>query len=369
LRQSHRADTDASVIARLRAAGAVLVGKLALHEFATGGPTLDLPWPPARNPWNRALHPGGSSSGSAVALATGMVPAALGTDTGGSVRNPSTVCGTIGMKPTYGAVSRAGVFPLCFSLDHVGPMTRSVEDNAMLLQAIAGHDGADPTSARRPLGDCLAELRRGLKGLTIGAIAHFFRDDAPANAEQVAAFERALAVLRELGASVRPVHVAPLRRWVECGRTIHQVEAYAVHDRTLQERPQDYADITRRRLLPGAFVAAVDYVKAQQERALLAREFAKALRGIDAVVTLSALELPCRIDDPEAIARTYDRHCRMPFNLTGTPAIAVPTGFSADGLPLGMQIAGRAWDEPMLYRIAFAYGEATGWSKRRPPLN
>ena len=368
LREHHRADIDATVVARLRDAGAILLGKLALHEFATGGPTFDLPWPPARNPWNREFHPGGSSSGSAVALATGMVPAALGTDTGGSVRNPSTVCGTIGMKATYGAVSRAGVFPLCFSLDHVGPMTRTVEDNAILLQAIAGADAADPTSARRPLADCVADLRRGVQGLTIGVIAHFFLEDSDADAEQVAALERALDVLRGLGATVRPVRLSPLQRWVECGRTIHQVEAYAVHERDLQERPQDYAEITRRKLLSGAFVAAVDYVKAQQERALLAREFADAMCGLDAVVTLSALELPCRLDDAATIARTYERHCRMPFNLTGTPALALPTGFSASGLPLGMQIAGRAFDEPMLYRVAFAYGEATGFCQRRAPV-
>jgi aspartyl-tRNA(Asn)/glutamyl-tRNA(Gln) amidotransferase subunit A len=366
IRGRHGAMADATVIRRLREAGAVLLGKLALHEFATGGPTLDLPWPPARNPWNRDVHPGGSSSGSAVALAVGMVPAALGTDTAGSVRNPSTVCGTVGMKPTYGAVSRAGVFPLAFSLDHVGPMTRNVEDNAIFLQAIAIHDPADPTSSRRALGDCVGGLRRGVEGLKIGVIEHFFREDAAANAEQVAALEKALDVLRGLGAELRPVRLSPLGRWAECGRIIHQAEAYAVHERNLQTRPEDYAQITRSKLLPGAFIAAADYIKAQQERTLLAREFAEAMRGLEAVVTLSGLELPCRLDDPDAIARTYERHCRMPFNVTGTPAIAVPTGYAASGLPLGMQIAGRAFEEPMVYRVAFAYGEATHWSDRRP---
>ena len=364
---NHRAAADATVITRLREAGAVLLGKLALHEFATGGPAFDLPWPPARNPWNRDLHPGGSSSGSA-ALAAGMVPAALGTDTGGSVRNPATCCGIVGMKPTYGAVSRAGVFPLAFSLDHVGPMTRTVEDNAILLQTIAGHDAADPASARRPLGDCVGDLRRGVSGVKIGVIVHFFREDAATNLEQVAAFEKALDVLRGIGAELRPIRLSPLDRWAACGRTILQAEAYAVHERDLQTRPEDYAEITRRKLLPGAFIAAVDYIKAQQERTLLCGEFAEAMRDLDAVVTLSGLELPCRLDDPETIARTYERHCRMPFNVTGTPALAVPTGFSASGLPLGMQIAGRAFEEPMVYRVAFAYDEATRWSERRPPI-
>ena len=164
LRLGHRATINAAVVERLAAAGAVLLGKLSLHEFAVGGPTLELPFAAARNPWNRDLHPGGSSSGSGVAVATGMVPGALGTDTGGSVRNPATCCGVIGMKPTYGSVSRAGVFPLAFSLDHVGPLTRTVEDNAILLQAIAGHDPDDPTSARRAPPDFLGDIRRGVKG-------------------------------------------------------------------------------------------------------------------------------------------------------------------------------------------------------------
>jgi aspartyl-tRNA(Asn)/glutamyl-tRNA(Gln) amidotransferase subunit A len=369
IRAGHCATADATVIGRLRAAGAILLGKLALHEFATGGPTLDLPWPPARNPWNPDLHPGGSSSGSAVALATGMVPAALGTDTGGSVRNPATVCGLIGMKPTSGAVSLAGVFPLCASLDHVGTMTRTVEDNAILLAAIAGYDAADPVSAPQPLGDSLAGLRRGLKGLTIGVIEHFYAEDASANPEQVAALERALAVLRDLGATVRPIRLPPLAHWVGCGRTIHRREAYALHECDLRERPQDYAPITRRKLTAGATVTAADYAQAQHDRVRLNQGFADAMRGCDVAVTLSALELPCRLDDPEAITRTYERHSRMPFNLTGTPAIAVPTGFSLDGLPLGMQIAGLAFDEPVVYRVAFAYCDATRWGERRPPLN
>jgi aspartyl-tRNA(Asn)/glutamyl-tRNA(Gln) amidotransferase subunit A len=191
LRMNHRASADAAVVTRLRQAGAVLLGKLALHEFATGGPTRELPWPAALNPWDLDLHPGGSSSGSAVAVATGMAPGALGTDTGGSVRNPATCCGVIGMKPTYGAVSRTGVFPLSFSLDHVGPLTRTVEDNAMLLGAIAGHDPADRSGARGALPDCLADLHSGVKGLRIGVVAHFYMEDAIGAPEQVAAIAEA----------------------------------------------------------------------------------------------------------------------------------------------------------------------------------
>ena len=368
IRKNHRATSDAYVVKKLRDAGAVLLGKVALHEFATGGPAFDLPWPPARNPWNRDLHPGGSSSGSGAALAAGMTPAALGTDTGGSVRNPATCCGIVGMKPTYGAISLGGVFPLTHSLDHVGPMTRTVEDNAIFFHALAGHDPADPTSARRTASDCLTGLKSGLKGLRIGLIEHFYTEDAAADPEQVRAIENAVGVLKQLGAQVQTIRLSPLPLWTDCNRTIHQAEAYAIHERDMQERPEDFAALTRNRLLPGAFVTAAKYIKAQQLRAALCREFAESMRDLDAVVTLSSLLLPCRIDDPAAIAKTYDQQCRLVFNVTGTPAISVPTGFSVSGVPLAMQIAGRAWDEPMVYRIAQAFEAATGFAERRAPI-
>jgi len=368
LRVDHRAAADATAIVKLREAGAVLLGKLALHEFATGGPTQELPWPAARNPWNLDLHPGGSSSGSGVAVAIGTAPGALGTDTGGSVRNPATCCGVVGMKPTHGTVSRAGVFPLAFSLDNVGPLTRTVEDNAIMLGAIAGHDPADPASARREPADFTGALDAGVKGLRIGVVAHFYDEDMIAVPEQAAAIAAAGDVLRRLGAEVKPIRLSSLQRYTECGRTILIAEAYAVHERDLQQRPHDYAAITRRKLLPGAFVPAVDYVKAQQLRTALCAEFAAAMRDLDAVITLSSLDMPCRIDDAETIAKTYERQCRMPFNVTGTPAIAVPTGFTAAGLPTAMQIVGRWYDEPMVYRVAQAYCEATGFCERRPPI-
>jgi aspartyl-tRNA(Asn)/glutamyl-tRNA(Gln) amidotransferase subunit A len=368
LRRDHRAAADATVIARLRAAGAVLIGKLALHEFAYGGPAFDLPWPPARNPWNLSLHPGGSSSGSGAALAAGLVPAALGTDTGGSIRNPATACGIVGMKPTFGLVSCAGVFPLAASLDHVGPMTRTVEDNAILLAAIAGYDPADPNSVRVPQQDFLADLRRGVQGLRIGVIEHFYCEDAVADPEQVRALEEAVAVLRRLGAHVRPLRLSPLDAWRTCGRTIQNGESYALHERDLNERPDDFAAITREKLMRGAGMTAGRYIEANRMRTVLRNEFAETMRELDAVVTLSSLDPPCRIDDAAMVAKTYERQARIVFNVTGTPALAVPTGFSADGVPLGMQIAGKAFDEPTLYRIAQAYCEATGFCERRPPL-
>jgi len=264
-------------------------------------------------------------------------------------------------------VSRTGVFPLSFSLDHVGPLTRTVEDNAMLLGAIAGHDSADRSSTTRALADCLENMHAGITGLRIGVIAHFYMEDSIGSPEQVAAIMAAADVLRRLGADVQPVRLSPLSRWTDCGRTIQFTEAYAVHERDFQQRPEDYAEITRRKLLPGAFIPASDYVKAQQLRTGLCREFAEAMKAFDAMITLSSLDLPCRIDDPETVAKTYDRQCRMPFNVTGTPAISVPTGFTAAGLPLGMQIVGCAFAEPMVYRIAQAYCDATRFGERRPP--
>ena len=368
IRIDHRAASDAFTIRRLRDAGTVFLGKLSLHEFATGGPAFDLPWPPARNPWNRDHHPGGSSSGSAAALGLGLAPMTLGTDTGGSVRNPATCCGIIGMKPTYGVISLNGVFPLTYSLDHVGPMTRSVEDNAMLFHALAGHDPDDPTSAREPVSDGLKDLKRGLKGLRIGLIEHFYTEDAPADAEQVKAIGEAVDVLRRLGAEVRTIRVSPLAQWTDCNRTIHQAESYSIHEKDVQERPQDFAALTRNRLFPGAFIPASKYIKAQQLRSALCREMANAMRDLDAVVTLSSLWLPARIDDPAAVARTYDQQARLVFNVTGTPAISVPTGFSKSGMPLAMQIAGHAFDEATVYRVAHAYCEATGFADKRPPI-
>jgi aspartyl-tRNA(Asn)/glutamyl-tRNA(Gln) amidotransferase subunit A len=366
LRVDHRASSDATAIVKLREAGAVLLGKLALHEFATGGPTRELPWPAACNPWNVNLHPGGSSSGSGVAVAIGTAPAALGTDTGGSVRNPATCCGVIGMKPTFGTVSRAGVFPLAFSLDHVGPLTRTVEDNAIMLQAIAAHDPADPTSSRRPTVDFRGEINAGVKGLRIGLIAHFYDQDMIAVPEQSAAIAAAADVLRRLGAEIKPIRLSSLQRYSDCGRTILMAEAFAIHERDLKERPQDYAAITRRKLLPGAFIPAADYVKAQQLRTTLCAEFDAAMRDLDAAITLSSFDMPCRIDDDETITKTYERQARMPFNVTGSPAIAVPTGFTATGLPTAMQIVGRPFAEPMVYRVAQAYCDATRWCEHHP---
>ena len=360
------AKADAVVTARLKAAGGVLVGKLSTHEFAIGGPSFDLPFPPARNPWNRDCHPGGSSSGSGVALAAGFVPVALGTDTGGSVRNPASMCGIVGMKPTYGRVSRRGVFPLSYSLDHVGPMTRTVRDNAVLLNIIAGHDADDPGSADVASEDFAALIGKGLKGVRIGLARHLYAEAPVASAEQLTALDAAAEVLRALGAEVREIRLAAYDDYITCNRIILTAEAFAIHRRWLAERPGDYGALTRQRILPGASIAAADYIDALRLRQRLIQQTSAAMAGVDVVMTASSLDPTCRIDDAEAIARTYPRQVRQPFNVTGQPALAMPAGFTRDGLPLSLQLVGHNFQEAMVYRVAAAYEEATRWCDRRP---
>ncbi|NKB55199.1 MAG: amidase [Alphaproteobacteria bacterium] len=361
-------DTDAHVTAQFRAAGAVLVGKTATHEFAIGGPSFDLPWPPARNPWNPAHFTGGSSSGSGAALAAGFVPAALGTDTGGSVRNPASLCGLVGMKATYGRVSRRGVFPLSFTLDHVGPMTRTVEDNAILLNVIAGHDAQDPGSAPTEKPDFTGRIGRDIKGMRIGVIRHFFETDMQADPEMAKSINHAVDVLRGLGAEVSDMTVAPLDTYAATNRVILLSEAFAIHEKWFQERPEDYGELSRRRIMGGAFIRAADYVNATRVKARLVHEFDEAMRGFDVAITASSMDPACEIEDEEASERTYGRQARAPFNLTGSPALAVPTGFSESGLPLSMQIVGKPFDEAAIYQVAHAYEQATNWTERRPPL-
>ena len=362
------ASADAAVARKLRAAGGVFMGKLSTHEFAYGGPSFDLPWPPARNPWNRDHFCGGSSSGSGAATAAGFLPAAIGSDTGGSIRNPATMCGVVGMKPTYGLVSRRGVVPLAFSLDHVGPLTRRVRDNALMLEVIAGHDPLDPASANTATGGYTAELGRGVKGLRIGVIRHFYAKDMEADSEMLASIEAAVKVLAQLGAEVREIKTAPLAEYTACNRVILSSEAYAIHEKWLRERPQDYGALARERLLAGAAVRAADYINATRIRTKLTKGFNALFSDMDVAITASSLDPACRIDDPVALERTYGRQARAPFNVTGNPALAVPAGFSKAGLPLGMQIVGRPFAEALVYRVGQAYEEATDWHMKHPVL-
>ena len=366
--QDNVAGADAAVAQKLRAAGGVFMGKLSTHEFAIGGPSFDLPWPPARNPWNRDHFCGGSSSGSGSATAAGFLPVAIGTDTGGSVRNPASMCGVVGMKATYGAVSRRGVLPLAFSLDHVGPLTRTVRDNAMMLDLIAGHDPLDPGSANHAMGGYTEGLGRGVKGLRVGVIRHFYTRDMVADAEMTAGIEAAVQKLAELGAEVREIATAPLGEYVACNRTLLTSEAFAIHEKWMRERPQDYGALARERLMAGAFVRAADYVNATRVRRRMADAFHALFADIDVAVTASSMDPACRIDDPQAVEYTYGRQARAPFNVTGSPALSVPVGFSKAGLPLAMQIVGKPFSEALIYRVAEAYESATQWVEQHPNL-
>src|SRR5215470_2516110 len=322
------AAADAVCVSRLRGAGAIVLGKLSTHEFAIGGPSFDLPWPPARNPWNPDHHPGGSSSGSGSGLAAGLFPMALGSDTGGSVRNPASACGIVGLKPTYGLVSRRGVFPLSFTLDHVGPMTRTIADNALMLEVIAGHDPLDPGSVAAPAGRYAPRLERSIRGLRIGFVRHFHEEDMPAGAEVAAALEQVAGTLRTLGAEIRDIRLPALGEFAAVNRVILQSEAWAIHGHWSRERPGDYGRLARRRLLAGAFVNAGDYVQAGRRRLQMIGAVEAELREVDMLLCASAMDPPSRIDDPDEIERTYPRQARTPFNVTGHPALAMMSGRS-----------------------------------------
>ena len=363
------AAADAVCVARLRGAGAIVLGKLSTHEFAIGGPSFDLPWPPARNPWNTTHHPGGSSSGSGSGVAAGLFPMALGSDTGGSVRNPASACGIVGLKPTYGLVSRRGVFPLSFTLDHVGPLTRTVHDNALMLDAIAGHDQLDPSSAAVPPGHYAAGLERSVRGLRIGFVRHFHETDLPADPEVAAGLENVAATLHKLGADIWDIRLPALDEFGAVNRVILQSEAWAVHALWLRERPGDYGQLARRRLLGGAFISAGDYVQASRRRLEMIAAVENALQEVDVLLCASAMDPPSPIEDAAETERTYPRQARTPFNVTGHPALAMMAGLSSAGLPLSVQFVARYFAEAMLFQVARAWERAAGTDQRHPPID
>ena len=358
----HRASEDAQVIRKLRAAGVIFMGKLALHEFAIGGPAFDLPFAPARNPWNPAHHPGGSSSGSGAALAAGLVPLALGTDTGGSIRNPAACCGIVGLKATYELVSRRGVYTLSSTMDHVGPMARTVQDTGLLLNAMAEQQGDHVAP------DYVSDLQRGVKGLRVGYVRHFHETDEVAHPEVAAALDEAAKVLSSLGAIVTDVTLPALNDFLVSQKFLMMAEGWAVHEKWLRERPQDYSQMSRRKLLTGAFVTGAEYVQSMQKRGLLIDAVDRLFNDSDVLLVANSMDPACRIDDEAEVVRTYTRQARMPFNLTGHPALALMTGLSSGGLPLSMQLVGKSFNEKMVLRVAAAYEQATQWHAKHPEL-
>ncbi len=357
---------DATVAARLAQAGGILVGKTATFEFALGGPSWDLPWPPAVNPWSARHLPGGSSSGSGSAVGGRLVPAAIGTDTGGSVRWPAAVCGISGLKPTYGRISRRGVHPNSFSLDHCGPMARTVEDCAILLAATAGHDPEDPGSIDEPVPDYRAALGGSIAGLRIGLVRHWYAETAAP--EIVRAVDAAAAQLTALGAVVEEIALAPLVDYVDCKTTLSLGELYAIHEKDLKTRPQDFGKRLRSRVIAGALLRAEDYVQAMRWRTELTTRMFAQFRRFDLLATAGWLT-PAEPNDPQGEDFFKTRLLvTMPFSLTGIPALSVPCGFSPDGLPLSLQIGGKPFDEATVLRAGDAYQRSTAWHRRKPSL-
>ena len=366
VRQDHRADADAFVIRKLREAGAILLGKLALHEFATGGPAFDLPWPPARNPWNPLHEPGGSSSGSGAAVAAGLAMAAMGTDTGGSIRGPASWCGIAGHKPTYGYLSRRGILPLAFSLDHAGPMCWTSEDCALMMQVLAGHDPLDAGSADVAIPDFAAALGGGLSGMRIGVPRHFFETNLPCEPEVLAAFNTAMDVFRSLGATVTDITLPHLGLFTDVNSLITAAEAFAIHGDWLRKTPELYGERGRLRIMAGAFVSAETYVNAQRERARLVGVVAQAMTSVD------LLMMPTR-QMVAPILGGYDSSAgpslTRPFNMTGYPALSICNGFSGEGLPISLQIAGRPFEDHLVLKAGDAFEKATLYRGVRPSLS
>ena len=358
---------DATTVAKLRAAGAVLTGKLNTHEFAHGGPSFDLPWPPARNPWNTCHFTGGSSSGSGAAVAAGLVPASLGSDTGGSIRGPAGLCGIAGLKPTYGLVSRAGVIPNSYSYDHCGPMARTSEDCAILLDAIAGHDAADPSSSPRPAGGYAAAIGGGIKGLRIGVVRHFWEVDTKGHPELAGAMEAALEVMRSLGATIADVELRPAQIYSDVKIVTAESELFSLHLAELRKRPGDFGQDFRARSLAACLFTSEDYVAASRERRVIVGEMRDIYRQFDLLVTANTSAAP-RIDAHDPLAFWQKGSLTAPFNVTGGPALSVLAGFTSTGLPLSLQIVGRPFDDARVLAAGHAYEMATGFYKRRPNL-
>jgi aspartyl-tRNA(Asn)/glutamyl-tRNA(Gln) amidotransferase subunit A len=368
LLQDNIPDADATCAEKLAAAGTVLLGKLTTHEFADGGPSFDLPKPPARNPWNTEHFTAGSSSGTGAAVAAGLILGGIGTDTGGSIRGPAALCGIAGIKPTYGLVSRAGVAPAAFSLDHIGPMAWTAEDCALMLQALAGHDPRDPASASRPIPNYTAELGAGIRGVRIGVIHHFHETDHKVSEGTQRGITAAIATFRDLGAEIREVQLSPLQDWHACGSLISITERAAAYEEWARTRLGDFSERLRSRLMLGAFVSGVDYVQAVRRRRELRAELQAAMQGLDIVLTATQPSEAAKIDEVPKWDLFGSPNFTMPFNVAGYPAVSVCSGFGAGDLPVAIQLVAKPFQEPTLFRVADAFEKATPFRNRRPAL-
>lgn len=359
-------DYDATVVERLKRAGAVIVGKTNLHELAFGTTSANPHYGAVRNPWHPECHPGGSSGGSAAAVVAGLAFGALGSDTGASIRQPAACCGIVGLKPTYGRISKFGALPLSWSMDHAGPMTRTVTDAALMLQVLAGYDARDPGCAQRPVPDYTAQLTTGIRGSKIGIARDYFFEAC--DAEVLSAVEATFEVFRSLGATVEEITLPDMQAARAAGTMILFSEATAYHAADLHQRPQAFSNEVRALLEMGSFYTAVQYVQAQRLRRHLTAQTSHALASFDAMVMpTSPVPATPITPDPPGHAALRPRNT-LPFDLISLPAISVPCGFTSAGLPVGLQIVGKAFDEAGILRVAYAYEQATAWHTRHPVL-
>ncbi|PYU23691.1 MAG: Asp-tRNA(Asn)/Glu-tRNA(Gln) amidotransferase GatCAB subunit A [Acidobacteria bacterium] len=360
---------DAEVVRRLKAAGAIFLGKTNLHEFAFGGSSLVTYFGGVHNPWEHGHIAGGSSGGSAAAVAGGLCYGALGSDTAGSIRQPAAYCGIVGLKPTFGLVSTRGVIPLSWSLDHVGPMARSVADTALILQVIAGYDPEDTASVSMTVPDYAAALRKGTETLRLGIAREFFFEGLDPEIER--ATNQALAVLEKLTAGIRDVAISAGTQ-EQLRSTVRLAEAYAYHAKMIATSPEQYQPETLARLRPGADVDTVTYIQARRELAHTRRTIGQIFQTVDALITPTSPILPPAITefsgDRNGSLDFVNRNIRntSPFDVYGWPTISVPCGFSASGLPIGLQISAGPGQDVVVLQIAHAYEQATNWHTRRP---
>lgn len=370
-------DHDAAVIERLQAAGAILIGKENLHEFGKGG-TIDFAYGQPRNPWNIEHNPASSSSGSGIAPAAGFTSGSLGEDTGGSIRSPAAANGIVGLRPTFGRVSRWGGVMYGWTADTIGPLTRTVEDNALFLQAIAGHDPRDPLTSTRPVPDYAAALTGNLGGLKVGVVRELCWPDG-AHPEVTAAMRAAIAVMTDLGATVREISLPRAKYAVPLQLLTSDSDIAAMMlKHWLRTHWHDMDTGTRTRLAAGALIPAAVYHRAMRARALVRREVLAALQDCDVLVCPSSLSPPGRIDatretvdTPEAMQKKVllRRISTYPFSMANVPALALPMGFSKAGLPLSLQVAGKPYAEETVFRVGHAYEQATPWHARHPDLS
>ena len=360
--------SNATTTQKLLDAGAILLGKLQTHEFAHGGPSFDLPWPPARNPWNLAHFTGGSSSGSGAALAAGLTPAALGSDTGGSIRGPASHCGITGLMPTYGLVSRAGVIPNSFTFDHCGPMARTAEDCAILLQALAGYDAKDAGSTEQAIPDYRAALKSfSAKGLKIGVLRHYWEEDLPAHDDLRQAMEEAIKTFRQLGATLEDCRARPMMDGLDVKVIIAESEMFAIQQKDLIARPGDYGRDFLGRALPACLFQASDYVQALREHRRYIADMQPLLKKYDVLLTAGFGPAP-RFEDYRVTNFWRKSNAFTPSNAARTPALVLCGGLSKNGLPLGLQLITRPFNDAQVLAVGHAYQQATDWHMRRPPL-